>query len=120
MINRRDFLGAAAIVGSSTIGSGSLLRPVLAQENPGHLDYLDRQSYTGNMTLHTTFKPHGLGRMQMQMYADGERRYFFTDTHVLDVTNPLQPELINENAGKVVDPAVNLHSPTTNGSASGY
>ena len=97
MIDRRTLIQALA-VGSGSLSYGPLIRQAFGQTGKRQLSFLDRDSYLHGMTLHGVFREHALGRMQMQMFAEGNRRLFFTDTHVLDVSAPLTPKLVNSGA----------------------
>lgn len=106
---RRDFLKRAAAAGGIAIAGAVVARIAFANRhphpNPGSLDYLDRQTYVHNMTVHAHFQPstwhrNGLWRTggKAQMMAVGNRRYLFQNGRVYDVTDPLKPEIYNEDA----------------------
>ncbi len=92
----------ASVAGTAAVTGSSLLQRAFANNHPqpheNSLDFLDRETYIDGMSLHTVFEPQALGQHGIQMLARGDRRYFFSDNDVLDVTDPLRPEHINQNA----------------------
>lgn len=107
---RRTFLKrAGTVAGISTAGSFGVVQHALANRhphpNPGSLGYLDRRTYVHNMRVHTHFNPpnshrNGIWRTgsKAQMMARGDRRFLFQSGRVYDVTDPLNPEVFNEDA----------------------
>jgi hypothetical protein len=78
---------------------------VLANGHPhpreDSLTYLDQATYIRNMAIRAHLGGENR-RWKMQMMADGERRYLFQGGipkgDVIDVTDPLNPVIINEDA----------------------
>ncbi len=111
---RREFIKAGAILaGNAAIGGSGVLNQAFANNHPnvheGSLGYLDRNTYIEGMQVHSVFEPKLLGNRGMHMMAQGDRRYFFTDRSVLEVTDPLNPMFVNEDAwesGAFAEPAI--------------
>jgi hypothetical protein len=107
---RRDFLkGGVAALGLAATGSLGMAGRAFANRHPhpnrGSIDYLDRNTYIHNMTVHTHFSPpsahvNGIWTTggKSQMMARGNRRYLFQHGRVYDLTDPLRPEIYNDDA----------------------
>jgi len=99
---RRDFLRMGVKAAGGAVLAGSAIGRALANNHPhvheNSLDYLDRATYIRDMEVHTVFEPELRGQSGIQIFARGNNRYIFTDRDVLDVTDPLHPAVINENA----------------------
>ena len=111
--SRREVLGAAAVAGLASNASRALpaRAPAASQRRAREeqLDFLDRRSYIHNMDLLAHHYPGQNRPGKMQMMALGERRYLFQHVfkepkwnwlnsagQILDVTDPLKPEIVNE------------------------
>ena len=106
---RRDFLKRGlGLAGGLALAGAGVAAGLRASDGP--LDYLDRASYVHNMEVRAQHFPGALRPGKMQMMAIGERRFLFTSYfddvtwnwaklrgQVLDVTDPLNPVVVNDN-----------------------
>ena len=100
---RRKFLKiGASVAGTAAITGSGFARRAFANNHPQphaqSLDFLDRETYSSDMTAHSVFDAKTLGQHGIQMVARGNERFFFCDNDVLDVTDPLNPTHVAENA----------------------
>lgn len=109
-MRRRDFLKRGAAIVGGAVSAAGMAGPAFANRhphpNPGSIDYLDREMYVHNMTVHGHLMPpnnshrNGIWRSsgKEQMMARGNRRFMFGGGYVYDLTDPLKPEVISDGA----------------------
>jgi len=100
-MRRRDFMRMGAAGGCLLAGT-SLPKILLANQHPHphdhSLDYLDRNTYVHNMQVHGHLFPGTVRNDEIEMMAIGKRRFLFQQACIIDVTDPLHPELVSENS----------------------
>ena len=112
-ISRRDFIKIGAAAGGAALAGTQLVETAFANRHPAprptSLSYLDRNMYRKNTDVLAVFSPGHHRGNKMQMMAVGERRYLFQAGDVIDVSNPVKPELVGRNAflGSAVQLAYN-------------
>ncbi len=102
-IPRREFLKiGASVAGTAAITGSGLAQRAFANNHPqpheDSIDFLDRETYISEMSVHSVFDAKTLGQHGIQMVARGDERFFFCDNDVIDVTDPLRPTHFAENA----------------------
>ena len=98
---RRDFIKLGAAGGYALAAAGWPQRLFANQHpspHPGSLDHLDRNMYMHNMTLHQHLLQGTTRNQEIEMMAIGERRFLFQQASIIEVTDPLQPVVINDAA----------------------
>jgi hypothetical protein len=102
-MQRRNFLkyGAASLGGaiaSSVIPTQHAFGTIRTHPHASSLTELDQNSYIKDMKVHAHFNEAGHRAGKMNMMATGERRFMFTNGDFWEVTDPLNPKIINKNA----------------------
>jgi len=98
---RREFIRMGAAGGCALAGAG-LPGFLFANQHPhpraDSLKYLDRNTYVHNMDVHGHLFAGERRNGEMEMMAIGDRRFLFQQATVIEITNPLQPKIINKEA----------------------
>ncbi len=110
MLRRTFIKQGAAGAGTLAAAGAGFSGPAMANRHPHphdhSLDFLDRETYTRDMTVHTAFEPGVKHSDGVQMMALGERRFLFTDRSVIEITNPLAPVVIGKDVYQGARPSV--------------
>jgi hypothetical protein len=97
--SRRTFLKQGAAALGTAIAAGLAPMQALANRhsyaNPGSLGYLDRNMYVHNGSVHAHFLAGEERGQKAQLMARGRRRFIFQGSDVIDVTEPLNPVMLN-------------------------
>jgi hypothetical protein len=98
---RRDFIRMGA-AGGCMLAAGGLPGLLRANQHPhphpGSLDHLDRNTYIHNMQVRGHLFPGQRRNEEIEMMAIGERRFLFQQATVIEVTHPLEPKVLKEEA----------------------
>lgn len=102
-INRRRFLRSSVVMGGSALAAAGMMGPVWANRHPhphaDSLDYLDDEYHTHMLQQHAKVEAVGLHGGKSQMWVRGRQRMlFYGSGHIVNVTDPLHPEVIANNA----------------------
>ncbi len=99
-MRRREFIKRGVAAGGIALSGAGFAGRAFANRHghphEGSLDFLDRNTYSKDMTVHTVLEEGLRGQNAIQMYANGKQRFFFTNGDVIDITDPLHPTVINE------------------------